>query len=163
VFVLAAPYVCTLQLEMLVENLQKGVFASPSMAYILVWLTVSGGNSIIPSWLFRFFPEMLTFLEILKGRHCLKEYCQFCKKNSPQKYLTNYFGHSNFRPVPASLKTGKSLQGEIVLVQRELEFLPYELVYSKGGITHDKKEKTLYRRTKSDHSQTAPCRSNCCI
>ncbi len=114
VFALAAPYVCTLQLEMLVANLQKGVFASPSMAYILVWLTVSGGNSIIPSWLFRFFPEMLTFLEILRERHCSEEACQFCKKNSPQKYLTNYFGHSDFRPVPASLKTRKSLQGEIV-------------------------------------------------
>ncbi len=106
--------VCTDGLERLVEQLiDKRVEYSP-LAYVAAWLSVCGGNSVLPPWVRHQFPVVPTLLHQLREQPCTNPRCTYCRTHhNPQHFLKNYFGFEDFRPEPAT-EDGQSLQGAIV-------------------------------------------------
>ena len=79
------------------------------LIYLLAWLPVSGGNSIIPPYVeHRFRPSVLA--ERLRDTHCGERDCSWCsQRHDPTAALTRWFGHTDFRAYPVD-SAGKSLQ-----------------------------------------------------
>jgi ATP-dependent DNA helicase RecQ len=106
--------VCREARERLVEQLLDQRIEHPPLAYVTAWLTVSGGNSVLPPWVRHHFPVVPSLLHQLREQSCSNSQCSYCKTNhNPQFFLQNYFGFEDFRPVPAA-DDGHSLQETIV-------------------------------------------------
>ncbi len=111
---LASPHACITAVKRIIDQLDKGSLARPPLAYVVAWLTVAGGNSVLPPWVKYHFPEVPTLLHQLRENPCNDPECQYCSnRHNPKFFLKNYFGFSEFREKPAT-KQGKSLQEEIV-------------------------------------------------
>ncbi len=111
---LAEQYGCRSAAAHIVEQLIAGTQAHPPLAYVSAWLTVAGGNSVLPPWVRHRFPEVGAMLHQLRERGCRDPGCEYCKKNhNPQSFLQDYFGFEAFRPQPAT-EEGASLQETIV-------------------------------------------------
>ncbi|NOY75838.1 MAG: RecQ family ATP-dependent DNA helicase [Kiritimatiellaeota bacterium] len=87
-------------------------------AFALAWLRVSGGNSIIPPWVFHNYADVEELLKRLRGIPCggVEEggRCAYCSEiHNPRAQLRKYFGFDAFLPVPVS-EDGGSLQERIV-------------------------------------------------
>jgi len=106
--------VCLDALERLVEQLADKRVEFPPLAYVTAWLTVCGGNSVLPPWVRHQFPVVPTLLHQLREQPCNNPRCGYCKTHhNPQSFLHTYFGFEDFRPQPAT-DDGQSLQGAIV-------------------------------------------------
>ena len=106
--------VCRDALQRLVEQLLDQRIEPPPLAYVAAWLSVSGGNSVLPPWVRHHFPVVVSLLHQLREQPCSNPLCSYCKTNhNPQFLLQNYFGFEDFRPQPAT-DDGESLQGAIV-------------------------------------------------
>ncbi|NOX35409.1 MAG: UvrD-helicase domain-containing protein [Deltaproteobacteria bacterium] len=82
----------------------------PLLAYVLSWIKVAGGNSIIPPWVKHEFPEIRGVVRKLRYS-CGSESCGFCRKyNNPGKLLKTYFGFEKYRTLP----DGRPLQKQII-------------------------------------------------
>jgi len=80
------------------------------LAYVLSWIRVSGGNSIIPPWVKHEFPDILDIIRQLRYS-CNDELCEYCKKhNNSEILLKKYFGFDSYR----TLVDGRPLQKEII-------------------------------------------------
>ncbi|MCY4150776.1 MAG: RecQ family ATP-dependent DNA helicase [Aestuariivita sp.] len=86
---------------------------SLALTYLLAWLPVAGGNSIIPPYIeYRFQASILA--SKLRSTHCGDDQCQWCSKRLDSRAaLSRWFGYSDFRAQPQN-KDGKSLQRAIV-------------------------------------------------
>ena len=94
--------------------MQDGDLSSIPFIYICAWLSVAGGNSVLPPWVRKRFPVVANLLHQLREVPCEHPGCEYCAVNhNPRIFLNNYFGFENFRPQPA-LPDGGSLQEEIV-------------------------------------------------
>ncbi len=84
-----------------------------ALTYLLAWLPVAGGNSIIPPYVEnRFQPSVLAAR--LRDTHCGYRNCAWCSERlDPEKALQRWFGFSSFREQPQS-RDGESLQRSIV-------------------------------------------------
>ncbi len=82
------------------------------LTYLLAWLPVSGGNSIIPPYVeHRFRPSILA--DRLRDTHCGERDCKWCSEHLDiTAALKRWFGHDEFRALPANAD-GKSLQRDI--------------------------------------------------
>lgn len=110
----AQKYACATAVEHLVEQLYDGSFAYPVLAYVVAWLSVAGGNSVLPPWVRYHFPQLSPLLHKLRENNCVQPTCSYCNTyHNPHHFLRNYFGFENFRAHPAT-EEGKSLQEEIV-------------------------------------------------
>ncbi|WP_419175263.1 RecQ family ATP-dependent DNA helicase [Desulfosediminicola sp.] len=110
----AKKYACSTAVERLLEQLHDADFYAPQLAYVVAWLSVAGGNSVLPPWVRHRFPEISAILHSLRESCCEDPACSYCRKHhNPGHFLQTYFGFKEFRPTPAT-KDGKSLQGEIV-------------------------------------------------
>ena len=82
------------------------------LAYLLAWLPVAGGNSIIPPYVEkRFSPSLLAVR--LRDSHCGDNSCPWCSERlDPVKALGRWFGHWFEHDSPAFRETrgGESLQ-----------------------------------------------------
>ncbi|HID03846.1 MAG TPA: DEAD/DEAH box helicase, partial [Desulfobacterales bacterium] len=106
--------VCGKALQYLIDQVVDGSLSFPSLAYVTAWLTVAGGNSVLPPWVRHHFPEVRLILQQLRETPCNNEDCHYCNKHhNPKYFLKNFFGFDDFRATPAT-KYGKSLQQEIV-------------------------------------------------
>ncbi len=106
--------VCREALERLTEQLVDGRMEHPPLAYVLAWLIVSGGNSVLPPWVRHHFPIVSTILHQLREQSCTDPHCDYCKTNhNPRFFLKEFFGFEEFRPTPTT-EDGQSLQGAIV-------------------------------------------------
>jgi len=86
-----------------------------NLAYCVAWLSVSGGNSVLPPWVRLNFPDVPEILKQLRDTPCELPSCRYCRQtHNPDTQLQNFFGFSNFRPQPSN-KQGNSLQQAIVL------------------------------------------------
>jgi len=86
-----------------------------SLAYALAWLSVAGGNSVMPPWVRHQFPESGEIIRRLRDTACTDLSCLWCREHhDAKKQLTRWFGHQEFRPEPADPKTGEPLQQKIV-------------------------------------------------
>lgn len=104
---------CTVQVEKALEQIN-----SPergwSFAYALSWITVAGGESVMPPWVCAQFPEASRIVRDLRDTKCNDLGCAWCSEQSdPKKALTRWFGFDSFRPEPADAN-GIPLQERIV-------------------------------------------------
>ena len=106
--------VCGNALQYLLDQLGNGSISFPPLAYVTAWLTVAGGNSVLPPWVRHHFPEVRMILQQLRETPCNNEDCHYCNQHhNPKYFLRNFFGFDDFRSTPTT-KDGKSLQQEIV-------------------------------------------------
>lgn len=85
------------------------------LAYVLAWLRVSGGNSVLPPWVSLAFPKTKALINLLRDAPCCDPDCQWCQEQHDLlKLLPHYFpGITQFRPTPTT-EDGRSLQQAIV-------------------------------------------------
>ncbi len=85
-----------------------------SLAYALAWLSVAGGNSVMPPWVRHQFPEAGRLVRRLRDTACTDPSCGWCREyHDAGKELKRWFGHDGFRPEPAD-GDGKPMQQAIV-------------------------------------------------
>ena len=85
-----------------------------ALAYALAWLSVSGGNSVMPPWVRHQFPEAGRLVGRLRDTACADPACGWCRdRHDAHKELTRWFGFADFRPEPAG-DDGRPMQQAIV-------------------------------------------------
>ena len=85
-----------------------------ALAYALAWLSVSGGNSVIPPWVRHQFPEVGRLVRRLRDTACADPSCKWCReRHDARKELTRWFGFADFRPEPAD-DDGRPMQQSII-------------------------------------------------
>ncbi len=106
--------VCTTRLRKLVDEDLPQKSKHLPLAYVLAWLQVAGGNSVLPPWVRHRYPETIVLSRELRDQACSAPDCAYCRQyHDPRKELERYFGFTDFRPEPANA-TGGSLQADIV-------------------------------------------------
>ena len=84
------------------------------LAYVLAWLRVAGGNSVLPPWVHQRFPRAKALIAELRDTPCGRPDCAYCAEHhDPSSELARYFGFAAFRPEPTA-PDGGSLQQAIV-------------------------------------------------
>ena len=84
------------------------------LAYALAWLSVAGGNSVMPPWVRHEFPEAGRLVRRLRDAACTDPACGWCReRHDARKELKRWFGFEGFRPEPAD-HSGHPLQQAIV-------------------------------------------------
>lgn len=84
------------------------------LAYALAWLSVSGGNSVMPPWVRHQFPQAGRLVRRLRDTACADPVCGWCReRHDARKELTRWFGFPDFRPEPVG-EDGQPLQRGIV-------------------------------------------------
>lgn len=70
--------------------------APVELAYCLAFISATEQNSLIPRWVVMNYPKVNIILRALRNTPC--GHCKYCKTNfNPNKYLSKYFGYSEFR------------------------------------------------------------------
>ncbi len=84
------------------------------LAYALAWLSVAGGNSVMPPWVRHQFPEAGVLVRRLRDTACTSPACEWCReRHDSRKELTRWFGFADFRPEPRD-EDGRPMQRSIV-------------------------------------------------
>ena len=105
---------CTTTAPRLILDHIKDVRLRPALAYAAAWLTVAGGNSVLPPWVRQRFPATAGLLRALRELPCGAPDCAWCREaHDPDRQLTRWFGFDAFRPQPATAG-GASLQRAVV-------------------------------------------------
>ena len=83
------------------------------LAYALAWLSVAGGNSVMPPWVRHQFPEAGRLVRLLRDTACTDPVCGWCREfHDASKELKRWFGFPGFRPKPEH--EGRPMQQAIV-------------------------------------------------
>jgi ATP-dependent DNA helicase RecQ len=84
------------------------------LAYAMAWLSVAGGNSVMPPWVRHQFPEAGRWVRKLRDTPCQDPACAWCReRHDARKELKRWFGFDDYRPEPADDK-GRPQQGNIM-------------------------------------------------
>lgn len=84
------------------------------LAYAISWISVAGGDSVMPPWVRHRFPAAGRIVRDLRDTACGDPGCQWCvQHNDPHRLLARWFGFDGFRPEPKGAD-GSPLQEEIV-------------------------------------------------
>ena len=84
------------------------------LAYALAWLSVAGGNSVMPPWVRHQFPEAGELVRQLRDMTCGEASCDWCReRHDARKELKRWFGFDDFRPEPMD-EDGRPMQRTIV-------------------------------------------------
>ena len=84
------------------------------LAYTLAWLSVAGGNSVMPPWVRHQFSEAGNLVRRLRDTACAEPDCNWCRKHhDAEKELKRWFDFDGFRPEPRD-DAGKPMQQSIV-------------------------------------------------
>ena len=85
-----------------------------ALAYALAWLSVAGGNSVMPPWVRHQFPEAGHLVRRLRDTACADPACGWCReRHDARKEMKRWFGFDDFRPEPAEAD-GRPTQQAIV-------------------------------------------------
>ncbi|WP_434771519.1 RecQ family ATP-dependent DNA helicase [Pseudomonas entomophila] len=104
--------VCRTRLRKLLAEDLHDPDAHVPLAYVLSWLRVSGGNSVLAPWVRHQFPKTSALIRELRDVPCGRDDCQYClTTHDPRHELMRYFNYPAFR-LEAS---GKPLQHDITL------------------------------------------------
>ena len=96
------------------EVLSKARDCGWELAYTLAWLSVAGGNSVMPPWVRHQFPEAGRLVRRLRDTACTDPVCGWCReRHDARKELKRWFGFDDFRPEPWD-KSGRPMQQAIV-------------------------------------------------
>ncbi len=110
---LLSSHACGLRVEQTLGRLSNPQLGWP-MAYAISWISVAGGESVMPPWVRAQFRETSLIVKHLRDSACKNPDCAWCReKNDPRRALTRWFGFKNFRSKPAD-KNGYPLQERIV-------------------------------------------------
>ena len=72
-----------------------------SLAYALAWLSVAGGNSVMPPWVRHQFPEAGQLVRCLRDKACSKPACSWCReRHDAKRELKRWFNFEEFRAEP---------------------------------------------------------------
>ena len=83
------------------------------LAYAIAWLSVAGGNSVMPPWVRHQFPDAGKLVRRLRDRPCGESDCDWCsERHDPRKELKRWFGFDDFRPEPSDVD-GRPMQQAI--------------------------------------------------
>ena len=86
-----------------------------ALAYALAWLSVAGGNSVMPPWVRHAFPQAGRLVRRLRDTACADPRCDWCReRHDPRKELVRWFGFDDFRPEPEDRESGQPMQHAIV-------------------------------------------------
>jgi ATP-dependent DNA helicase RecQ len=106
-------HACTHRLEQTLGRLSDPRNGWP-MAYALAWISVAGGQSVMPPWVRLQFPQAALIVRHLRDTACGDPACGWCsEKSDPRKALDRWFGFPAFRPEPVD-DEGRPLQERIV-------------------------------------------------
>jgi ATP-dependent DNA helicase RecQ len=84
------------------------------MAYALSWISVAGGDSVMPPWVRMQFREAALIVRHLRDTNCGDPACGWCTENNdPKMALERWFGFPAFRTHPVD-DMGRPLQERIV-------------------------------------------------
>ncbi len=84
------------------------------VAYALAWLSVAGGNSVLPPWVRHQFPGTGLLLRLLRDTACTDPGCAWCQeRHNATKELKRWFGFEQFRPKPTD-EAGRPMQQAVV-------------------------------------------------
>lgn len=104
---------CGMQVGPVLDALSDAQMAWP-MAYALAWISVSGGESVMPPWVRVSFPQAALIVRQLRDTNCGRSSCAWCSTmNDPVGALKKWFGFPAFRPEPKDPE-GRPLQEVIV-------------------------------------------------
>ena len=96
------------------EVIQKVGTQGWPLAYALAWLSVAGGNSVMPPWVRYQFPEAGRLVRRLRDTACAEPSCQWCReRHDATRELTRWFRYDSFRPEPAG-EDGRPMQQSVV-------------------------------------------------
>ena len=110
---LLAGAACRAALEKTLDQLDDTRLGWP-MAYALSWISVAGGDSVMPPWVRAQFHEAARIVRRLRDNNCGDESCDYCRTNNdPKQALRRWFDFDSFRPEPAD-EFGRPLQEVIV-------------------------------------------------
>ncbi|WP_245243321.1 RecQ family ATP-dependent DNA helicase [Pararhodobacter sp. SW119] len=110
---LLTDHACTHRLDQTIGRLSDPRLGWP-MAYALSWISVAGGDSVMPPWVRMQFREASLIVRHLRDTNCGDGACAWCaEKNDPEKALERWFGFPAFRPEPVD-EMGRPLQERIV-------------------------------------------------
>lgn len=86
------------------------------MAYALAWISVAGGNSVMPPWVRHQFPETGRLIRALRDTPCNDPACTWChREHDALSQLKQWYGKDyDFRPEPTDAVSGLPLQRVIV-------------------------------------------------
>ena len=86
-----------------------------ALAYALAWLSVAGGNSVMPPWVRHQFPDAGRLIHRLRDTACAESNCGWCReRHDPRKELTRWFGFEDFRPEPRDDDAQQPMQRSVV-------------------------------------------------
>ncbi len=109
---------CGAQVEALLERLSDTGLGWP-MAYALAWISVAGGDSVMPPWVRAQFRDAARLVKDLRDTNCRDPNCTYCAEhNNPNRALERWFGFPSFRPEPVD-EEGRPLQEKIVATAME--------------------------------------------
>ena len=99
------------------RDVVRGAAASESgwpLAYALAWLSVAGGNSVMPPWVRHQFPDAGNLVRRLRDTACTHPGCGWCReRHDAGRELARWFGFEDYRPEPAD-DDGRPMQRAIV-------------------------------------------------
>ena len=85
------------------------------LAYALAWLSVSGGNSVLPPWVRHQFPEAGRLIRKLRDTACVDPACDWCREHhDAHRELIRWFGFDSFRAEPKDEDTGQPMQQSVI-------------------------------------------------
>ena len=102
---------CKHQIEKVMREAERDGW---SLAYALSWISVAGGDSVMPPWVRYQFPQASELVRKLRDTPCTDRSCGWCSAhNDPGALLKKWFGFASFRSKPAG-QDGRPLQEAIV-------------------------------------------------
>ena len=86
------------------------------LAYALAWMSVAGGNSVMPPWVRHQFPEAGRLIRALRDTPCTDQHCIWCRReHDALAQLRQWFSKDDdFRPEPMDPVSGLPFQRVIV-------------------------------------------------
>ena len=105
---------CELQAKQVVAMAAEHGWA---LAYTIAWLSVSGGNSVMPPWVRHNFPATASLVRCLRDEACKEPSCAWCRQyHEPGAELKRLFGFESFRAQPKEddSDTARPMQQAIV-------------------------------------------------
>ena len=124
--------VCRIGQQKVVDDLLAEPEWHKPLAYVLAWLRVAGGNSVLPTWVNISFPKTRSLIALLRDVPCTDPDCQWCREQHDlSKLLPRYFpGIEQFRATPATAD-GRPLQQ--VIVEHGFAGTPTLAILPTGG------------------------------
>lgn len=104
---------CSQEVERTLEQIDNTSLSWP-IAYALSWISVAGGDSVMPPWVRAQFNDASRIVRTLRDSNCGSPTCLYCRTNhDPKQALSRWFGFEKFRSEPVD-EFGRSLQERIV-------------------------------------------------